>query len=324
MNRMTDAEVHDLIGEGMRRRILSEAEAAAWMTRLIPHKAFRVLSYYAHTPQAGVFRSLVATDLMAAVRILRQSRESDSEPESCRGAAAASLLSDLTRGETALLLTLLAFFDFDFAKAVQNHCIGDAGLVCESERTSEMTNGTPEPMASGLFAPPSGYPVLDRLEVEETVVVPMRGYALATTADRRVLLTFDVATCVVLSLHDPVSGTAVLAHVDVWSDLQDSLDRIVSDLRDLGLEPASFLARVVGGRQLSEESVRLIRDLVDRVEKEGMTVLSADPGNQPKASRAFALDAASGVLFEYTGPILPADRRIQDSHHHSTLERVVP
>ncbi len=250
---------------------------------------------------------LFLTDTVATLQILQQARESSLEPGVCLGKAGADLLQVLHWPERDSFLGLLAIFDPGYVLAIQEHLTGSAGDLCDAQIEEWFFSDHEIELEAIPPAAPIIRNQISSIESNQVIVVPMNGYAITVPGHFRYVATFDVSSCVTLTLHDPTTGTSVMAHINVLADLDNSLDRILQDLRAIGLDPISFEAQIIGGENFFDGSRRLVTHLSDRLDKEQIPVVVRDYLIDGRDKQALVLDSEMGELFDYVGPYLAPD-----------------
>jgi chemotaxis receptor (MCP) glutamine deamidase CheD len=270
------------------------------LAQLSPHKLARFISGNSSSFVEDLLTKVFEQDPYKALQVILATREPLwNEPVSCLGSAAAAIIPPLPHVEETLLLGIAAV-DPEFYESLLHHRTGDGEKACQEEMTAILLGDRSTP----IYTPPESHttlPNVSRLDPHQTIVVPMRGYAISDPYSFDAIATLDVSSCIVLTLHDPMTGVSVLAHVDCHTEIDDSLDMIFQDLREMGLTPQTLEAKIVGSEISFESSQRTVALLKDRLHYEGVIIQQEhfDP-----IQHAFVLDVATGTLQNYDGPYM--------------------
>lgn len=318
MARVNDADVSDLLETRLISGQLSTAQAVDWLVHLQGSKAARVLHFMDDRRSPGLFSELFRQNAAAALRILSYSRESLAGPASCRGIEAVHWLTALSAGDRLSLLGMLVTLDPSFASHVGAAMRLGARALCDRDLESAV-----EIVDNRNSPPPAARPYRAEVAGQRRAVVAMRAYGVASAATHDLLLTSGVSTCSVLTLYDPLLRVGVLAHFDVGSDYQNSLDLIFADLAARGVPVQHLVARIVGGNSSLTTSRRLTSDLVERLRLEGMRIAEAETEASGFQMRSFLLDLRTGNLEEYRGAYLAEDATRRDDSHPTLLGRTL-
>lgn len=150
----------------------------------------------------------------------------------------------------------------------------------------------------------------------------MDEYIVARASDHRVVRTFGVSTCVVLTLYDPAAQVGALAHVSAMADIPRSLAAVFADLRAAGAGNGALRAQLFGGWRTDPNGMTLFRSTSPEMVKEIKAVLAkrsvpvareetlTDPEHPGtvKPIRNFAFDLLTGTVTDIeAGPgVMPA------------------
>lgn len=318
MTRVNACDVSDLLETRLISGTLTTAQAVDWLIHLQGSKAARVLHFMDDRRSPGLFSELSRQNNAAALRLLIFSRESPAGPVSCRGMQAVHWLNALQASDRLNLLGMLFMLDPAFASQVATALRPGAEMLCnrDMEAVVEIVGHRNSP-------PPAARVSRTEAAGQRTAVVAMRAYGVADPRTHDWLLTSGVSTCSVLTLYDPVLRVGVMAHFDVGSDYQNSLDLVLADLSARGVPTERLVARIVGGNSSLTTSRRLTSDLMERLRLEGVRFAEAETESSGFEMRSFLLDLRTGSLEEYRGVHLTENATRRDDNHPTLLGRTV-
>jgi chemotaxis receptor (MCP) glutamine deamidase CheD len=115
-------------------------------------------------------------------------------------------------------------------------------------------------------------------------------------SEEKLLQTFGIGPCVAVTLYDPIAKIGMLAHFDTLTEVYDSLDQILLELKLFGASQNRIEARIIGG--LTGSSEELIYEIKDRLNEAGISIVEEDILGVGEA-RAIQFNTLTGEISDY-------------------------
>lgn len=107
-----------------------------------------------------------------------------------------------------------------------------------------------------------------------TPLVKQDFYLVANATEHARIATIGAGPCVVLTIHEPLSQTAVMAHVAASIDVKKALQEITKDLNKRGLKGRRLEARLIGGWE--KWSNAIVDNLVLELDRNRITLVEME------------------------------------------------